>query len=138
VVLPWAGGALLLLAAVFAAHSWWATRGWVQAQATVTENVESFAPGGGILYRPRLRFRTREGQIVLVLSRRGSDDVEFEAGKAVPVIYRAADPQSATIATVWRIYTVAIWLAFLGTVSFDVGLVLRRTRTADSGPRPGA
>jgi hypothetical protein len=125
-VLPWAGGFLLVVALGFAAHIWWVSRPLVRARATVTENVAAFAPGGGILYRPRLRFRTATGEIVLVLSRCGDDDIEFAAGKAVPVRYPVGDPQDAIIATVWRVYFVAWVVGIVGAALFDLGLVVAR------------
>ena len=126
-VFPWAGGILLGMAAGFTAHSWLSTRGLVAAEATVTENVASLASGGGIVYTPRLRFRAADGAVVLVLIRRGGDDIEFPAGKTVPVLYPRNDPQRAVIATPMRVYSTAVWLALTGVVMFDVGLVLRRT-----------
>ena len=133
--LPWLGGGLLALAALSALSSWRSTLGLIRTPATVADNFEEFATGGGILYRPRLRFRTPEGQLVLVVSHRGSDEIEYEAGAVVPVLYPAGDPQAAIIATTWRVYTVAIWLAVIGTVLVDIGLVIRRTRVLNDGPR---
>jgi hypothetical protein len=124
--LPWAGGLFLVVALGFAAHTWWVSRPLVRARAMVTENVAAFAPGGGILYYPRLRFRTGSGEIVLVLSRRGDDDIEFAAGKVVPVRYPVGDPQEAAIATVWRVYFVAWVLGIVGAALFDAGLVVAR------------
>ncbi len=97
----------------------------VHADATVTENVSSFAPEGGVLYYPRLRFRTKEGELEQVVSRVGTDYVRFPAGDDLPVMYPVGRPEQAEVATVRRVYFVAIVLGVLGVVLFDWGLILR-------------
>jgi hypothetical protein len=123
--LPRAGVLLLALAAISAGHSWWSDRAQLHATATVTENVATFAPGGGVSYTPRLRFRTPSGEIQQVLAAPGSSDAEFAPGASVPVAWPAGEPLHAGIATPWRVYRAAIWLAILGTVLFDLGWLLR-------------
>ena len=123
--LPRLGGLLLALAVLFAVHSWWLSRGLLHATATVTENVAAFAPGGGVLYHPRLRFRTPAGVSVQVLAAPGRSEPEFAAGTSLPVAWPAGDPQQAFIATAWRVYGTTIWLAILGTILFDLGWILR-------------
>jgi hypothetical protein len=123
-VLPWLGGALLLLALGFGLRSWNATRSRLKATATVTDNAASFAPAGGILYFPRIRFRTADGDIVQVLTTRGDEDAEFAAGEQVPVLYAANNPQDAVIATRWRIYKTAIVFAIAGVIVVDLGLLM--------------
>jgi hypothetical protein len=123
--LPRLGVLLLALAAVFAVHSWWRDRALLHATAAVTENVATFAPGGGVSYTPRLRFRTPGGEIAQVLVGPGGSEAEFAPGAAVPVAWPAGEPQLAAIATAWRVYRAAIWLGILGTVFFDVGWLMR-------------
>ena len=135
-VLPWVGGLLLLMAAGFGAHSWMFARGRVRAIATITENVSGFAKEGGVIYIPRFRFRARSGELVTVMARSGSEDIEFAAGETVPVLYRAGDPQGAVIATAWRAYHAAIVLGLWGVALFDLGWALRgivRRRIAGLG-----
>jgi hypothetical protein len=134
---PWAGAwlprigvALLLIAAAFAARSWLFARSLQRSIATVTENVSTFAPQGGVIYLPRLRFRTPAGETVQVTASSGIDEVEFAAGETVPVLYPAANPRAAIIATVWRAYHAAIVFALWGVLLFDVGFVLRRLSSA--------
>lgn len=123
--LPLVGGGLLLLAAVFWGRSWMVTRGRVRTVATVTENASSFAKQGGVVYTPRLRFQLPTGEWMLVEAGPGSEDIEYEAGETVPVMYRAGDPHGAVIATVWRVYSVAIVLGLWGTALFDLGWAVR-------------
>ena len=124
-VLPSVGVLLLLMAAGFGVHSWMSTRGRVRSMATITENVSGFAKEGGVLYAPRFRFRTASGELVTVLAASGSDEIEFAAGEAVPVLYRAGDPQGAVISTVWRVYYGAIVLGLWGAALFDLGWAMR-------------
>ena len=125
-VLPWVGGVMLMLAVGFAGHSWNWARQRVREQATVVENVAAFAPGGGVVYSPRVRFRTGEGELVELVSGPAENDADFTPGEIVPVLYVAGDAKDAVIATKWRLYFWAIWFAIVGTVLFDVGLVVRR------------
>ena len=133
---PWVGGALLLIAAAFAAHSWRFAHSRIRATATITENVSAFAKEGGILYYPRLRFRTANGEIVHVVAGPGTEDIDFPAGETVPVLYTAGDPQGAIIATAWRAYHAASVFGLWGTALFDLGWALRvmtRRRSLRSG-----
>lgn len=115
----------MLAALGFAANSWRFVHQRVRATATVTENVSAFAKEGGVLYYPRFRFNTANGELVQVLATSGSDEIEFPAGDTVPVLYLAGDPQGAVISTAMRVYAMAIWLGLLGIVVFDLGWVLR-------------
>lgn len=124
-ILPWVGGLLLLVAAVSGLVSWNAIRTKIRATATVTENVSVLSPHDGVLYSPRLRFRLPNGELFQVLAKEASDEAEFPAGSDVPVLYPAGHPEQAVIATVWRIYWVAILLGVFGVILFDAGLLLR-------------
>jgi hypothetical protein len=124
-VLPWLGGALVVMAAVFALHSWNFVRTQQRASATVTEDVEVIVPKAGVLYSPRLRFRDAGGALVQVVVQPGSDEIEFAAGETVPVLYPAGHAERAMIGTAWRMYPAAIVLAVVGVVLFDVGFLLR-------------
>ncbi|MGA8940912.1 MAG: DUF3592 domain-containing protein [Acidobacteriaceae bacterium] len=123
--LPPVGMVLVTIAGVFALHSWMFARTRVRATATITENVSSFGPKGGVVYTPRFRFRLPDNELVMVQAAHGSDDIDFPAGEQVPVLYRAGDPQGAIIATVWLAYEGAIVFGALGAVLFDLGWVLR-------------
>ena len=125
-VLVRGGGLLLVLAIGFAGHSWGWARHRVRSEATVVENVAQFAPGGGEVYAPRIRFRDGKGELVQLLSGPAKSDAEFDPGEIVPVLYVTGDEKDAVIATVWRLYFWAILFGVLGIVLFDVGLVMRR------------
>jgi hypothetical protein len=121
-----AGLLLLVLAAAFALLSWNFARHRIRATGVVTENVATFAPSGGVVYAPRIRFRAQDGTTLQPILGPASDDPEFTPGTVVPVLYLPGQPQTAFIATVGRAYTAAIWLGVWGVVLLDAGLILKR------------
>jgi hypothetical protein len=126
---PWAGGLCLALAAGFGLHSWLSVRDLMHAQATVIENAATQAADGTVTYATHLRFRLPTGQIVTFTDSVHSsqdDDPSFPAGTTVAIAYPAANPQAATIATVWRVYSLAIVFAVFGIIFVDLGIILRR------------
>ncbi len=124
-ILTWLGAILLVLAAVFAAHSWYGTRPYQRATATVTENIAEMTPHDGVLYHPHLRFRAPDETLIQVIVKEGTPEVEFSTGTDLPVQYPAAEPSRAVIATVWRIYSIGITFAIVGAIFFDIGYLLR-------------
>ena len=125
---PWIGAVLLLLAAAFGLPQWRFAHSGVRVPATIVENVPNFIKGGGIDYYPRFRFRDAQGNLIQVLSPKGSDDPEFIPGDTIPAIYPQGNPQGAIIVSTWRTYHVAILLGIFGIALFDLGLVLGRLR----------
>jgi hypothetical protein len=121
-----AGLLLLALSAAFALHSWNFARHHIRTTGVVTENVATFAPGGGVVYTPRIRFRAGDGTTLQPVLGPASDEPEFTPGTAVPVLYPPGQPQSAVIATTGRAYTAAIWFGVWGVVLLDAGLILKR------------
>jgi hypothetical protein len=121
---PWlliAGVVLLMVAAGF----WWRERTWSwlepHATATITEDTAQQDAQGNVNYFPHFRFRLPDGEIVQVVSKKGSGSPAFDAGDVVPARYSAKDPEDATIETIWRVYTASIVLGVLGTILFDMG-----------------
>lgn len=124
-LLPLTGIALMLLAAVLALRDWRYLHAHVRATATVEENVVSIAPKGGLIYTPRLCFRLEDGRLVHVLGKASADEPDEPTGTILPVMYPAGDPAHATVATVWKVYSIAIVLGVLGVAIFDFGWILR-------------
>ena len=121
---PAIGVVLLLLGAGFWAHEWRWSHSAEHATATVTEMEARQDAQGQVFYYPHFRFRLPGGEIVQVVSSIGRKPDAFSAGEQVPVMYHAADPQQAAIATKGHVYAVAIILGVLGAVLFDLGAVL--------------
>jgi hypothetical protein len=123
---PWLGGALMLIATAFALHSFAFARTQQRSLATVTENIATFAPEGGVIYAPRLRFRTTAGDLVQIQITTGSrSEPAFQPGETLPVLYPPTHPEQAILATPWRAYRAAIIFAVLGIILFDIGFLLR-------------
>jgi len=128
-VFPWAGALLLTLAAGFALHSWLLLRNGIGAEATITDNVAVQSAEGTVLYQAHARFRLPSGELVTFtdpIQSSQNDGPVFATGTVVPVVYPAGRPTSATIATTWRVYFLAIIFGVLGVVFVDLGIVLRR------------
>lgn len=119
----WAGLALLGLAACFWLHEWRWSHAAKHAMGTVTEMEARQDDQGQIIYYPHFRFALPDGQIMHSVGIAGAQDA-FSAGQQVPVIYLAADPGRASIATTRQIFGLSIGLAVIGTVLFDLGAVL--------------
>jgi hypothetical protein len=130
----WSGLVLLALAAGFWAHEWTWSHAAVRASGTVVELEGRMDAQGELKYFPRVRFRDKSGAWVQATSRVGGDADAFGAGDAVPVVYRAGDPQDAEIATKTRVYFVAIVLGVLGVILFDLGAALWVMRRREVSP----
>jgi hypothetical protein len=118
----------LVLCAIFAAHTWWTFRSFARISATVTENVSTQNAQGEVVSVTHLRFQLPGGRIVNFIDPVRSDDPSFATGEVVPVIYPAQSPESAQVATVWRLYFLACVLGIIGIVLADIGLILGRVR----------
>lgn len=126
--LPPLGAILLALAALSALWVWNGTRPQLRAQATVTENTATQMPDGSILYTTHLRFRLPNGRLSEFndpVTSTDSDDPDFDSGKVIPVLYPPGHPESARVATIGRLYRLAIILGLIGAVFFDIGTILR-------------
>ncbi len=115
-----------MLCAVFAAHTWWTFRTFVRIPATVTENVSTQDARGEVVSVTHLRFQLPGGRIVNFIDPVRSEDPSFATGEIVPVIYPVHSPESARVATVWRLYFVACVLGIIGILLADIGLILGR------------
>lgn len=122
-LLLWAGVGLLALAAVFWLHEWRWSHAAQHASGVITEMEARQDDQGQVLYYPHFRFRLPDGQVMHSVGIAGAQD-DFTPGQQVPVIYRAADPGRASIATTRQIFGLSIALAVIGTVIFDMGAVL--------------
>jgi hypothetical protein len=127
-LLPWIGGALLVLAAVSAANTWWTFKSWFRTEAVVTENSASQDAKGDVLYVTHLRFRLPSGQMVTFIDPSTStdpDDPALPTAAVTAVVYPAGHPESARIGSISRLYKTAIILGVLGVVFFDIGIIFR-------------
>jgi hypothetical protein len=135
-VMPAIGAVLMTVALGLAAGRWWAQRPLVKVQGTITENVSEFAPQGGVVLLPRVRFRNERGDLMTVVTRESKSweafGLGFDVGQVVPVVYPNGQPAHAMIAIWWRWYAWAVWVGTLGVLVFDIGWVARKTRPSGS------
>ena len=122
-LLLWSGFGLLALAAVFGLHEWHWSHAAHHATGVITEMEARQDDQGQVIYYPHFRFQLPDGQIMQSVGIAGAQD-DFAPGQKVPVIYRADDPERASIATTRQIFGLSIALAVIGTVIFDIGAVL--------------
>ena len=136
-IFPGLGLGLLFLAALFACKSWWGTLPEIMASATVTENTANQTTDGTVIYTSHLRFRLPSGEMATLadpVTSNDPDDPDLSTSAVVPVLYPPGHPERARVATIGRLYKVALILGILGVVIFDVGLIfrLRQNRRARS------
>ncbi|QMV17572.1 DUF3592 domain-containing protein [Granulicella sp. 5B5] len=138
--LPWIGGVLMALAALSAANTWWTFKSWPRAEAVVTETSASQDAMGNVTYATHLRFRLPSGQLVTFtdpVTSTDPDDPDLPTAATVPVAYPSGLPGSARIASIGRLYRLAIVLGILGIAFFDVGLISRlRLKKSQAGLSP--
>jgi hypothetical protein len=79
------------------------------------------------LQRPRIRFRTKTGEIVTIDGQFFTAAKRFTIGQPVPVVYKATDPMQARVALFvdnWIGPTIA---AVIGLAGIAGGLLVRRS-----------
>jgi hypothetical protein len=115
------GVVLLLIGGGFWLHEYARSRTVQHTEGVVIELQASQDGQGNVHYAPRVRFRLPSGELVQFVSGVSGNSPAFQAGEAVPVLYRGDQPQDAEIGTHWRVYKASIITGVLGMVFFDVG-----------------
>lgn len=87
-------------------------------------------------YRPRVRFRTEDGDIVTFTGQLATSSPRFAVGAQVPVVFRAAKPTEARLATFTDNWLGASIAAVVGLVGLAGGFLVRRSLRRDLA-RPG-
>lgn len=93
--------------------------------------------GDSMRYRPRVRFRTPNGNIITIEGQLTGTSKRFEVGAEVPVIYPRLEPAKARLNTYVDNWLGATIAAIVGLVSFVAGLFIRRAVARDTA-RTGA
>ena len=90
--------------------------------------------GDATLYRPRVRFETAAGDIVTFHGQLATPARRFAVGAKVPIIYPAANPQAARIATFADNWLGVVAAFVVGALAYVAGLFIRRAaRRAPGG-----
>jgi len=77
-------------------------------------------------YRPRVRFRTANGDIITVSGQLAASSKRFPEGTQVPVVYKVSKPTEARIATFTDNWLGATIAAIVGLVGIAGGYLVRR------------
>jgi hypothetical protein len=88
-------------------------------------------------YRPKVRFRSQNGEEVVFVSHAGFGQAAYRQGEAVEVLYDPADPHSAEINGFWSLWLGPTLIGLIGLVPLLVGVGiwvwLSRLRAPASG-----
>jgi hypothetical protein len=120
------GAGCLLLGAYLS----WVNLSFARDSVHTTGEVVSYFENrqdGEVKYRPRVRFRTATGEIVTTSGQLATGSKRFAVGAQVPVVYRAAKPTEARIATFTDNWLGACIAAVVGAVGMAGGLLVRRS-----------
>lgn len=77
-------------------------------------------------YRPRIRFRTANGDIITISGQLAAGTKRFAEGTRVPVVYKATKPTEARIALFTDNWLGASIAAVIGLVGIAGGYLVRR------------
>lgn len=119
--IPIAIGSLLTLAAGgFAWRSFRRMFTWSSASGTVQRVEEESGRQGQRMFRPAVRFLTRDGREVSFLSEVATSHRGYRVGASVRVWYDAQDPERAEIASFSRLWLPVVALLFFAGAFFLV------------------
>ena len=107
----------------------WQTVSFAQGTARATGEVVSYLEsrdGDGMRYRPRVRFRTADGDIITVGSQVAGSSKRFEIGTQVPMIYKVSKPTDARLALFTDNWLAACIALLVGAVGITGGVLVRR------------
>jgi hypothetical protein len=117
----------------------------VTAPGVVIENVVEERVGSdhsiSRTYRPKVRFRSPNGEEVIFVSHTGFGQPAYRQDDAVEVLYDPADPHSAEVKSFWSLWLGPILVSLIGLVPLLVGVGLwvwlsRRRAPASGGGSP--
>jgi hypothetical protein len=119
------GVGCLLLAGYLA----WQTLSFAQDTARASGEVVSYLENhedGQVKFRPRVRFRTENGDIITVSGQLSAASKRFALGTQVPMVYKLAKPTEARIALFTDNWLGACVALLVGAVGIAGGLLVRR------------
>ena len=114
------GGLFTLAAACVAFRSLRRLFTWGSASGTVHRVDEVSGRQGQRMFRPAVRFMTRDGREVSVLSEVATSHGGYRVGESVRILYDVRDPEHAEIASFMRLWFPVVVLLFFAGVFFFV------------------
>jgi hypothetical protein len=119
------GAGCLLLGAYLS----WQTLSFAQDAERTTGEVVGYhevKEGDETRYRPRVRFKTANGDIITISGQMAAGSKRFAEGTQVPMVYQASKPTEARIALFTDNWLGAAIAAVIGLVGMAGGFLVRR------------
>src|SRR5262245_12143752 len=107
----------------------WQTLSFAQDAERTTGEVVAYQQakdGTDTTYRPRVRFKTRHGDIITVTGQLAAKSKRFPEGTQVPVVYKTSKPTEARIALFTDNWLGATLAAVIGLAGLAGGFLVRR------------
>jgi len=107
----------------------WQTLSFARDTARATGEVVSYheiRDGDDVRFRPRVRFRTADGDIITVGGQVSAASQRFAIGTQVPMVYKIAKPTEARIALFIDNWLGACVALLVGAVGIAGGWLVRR------------
>ena len=94
----------------------------IEAQGTVVELVrERSGNNNSYNYKPVVKYKTSEGKMIEFTSTTGSNPASYSVDEKVPVLYLAAEPQSAKIKSFFSLWGAVLIVGGFGSIFFLIG-----------------
>ena len=107
----------------------WQTLSFAQDAERTTGEVVGYhetRDGDETRYRPRIRFRTANGDIITVSGQLAAGSKRFAEGTQVPMVYKVSKPTEARVALFTDNWLGATLAAVIGLVGLAGGWLVRR------------
>ena len=107
----------------------WQTLSFAQDAQRATGEVVGYhetKDGDATRYRPRVRFRTANGDIITISGQLAADSKRFAEGTQVPVVYKTSKPTEARIASFTDNWLGASIAGVIGLAGIAGGFLVRR------------
>jgi hypothetical protein len=107
----------------------WQTLSFAQDAQRATGEVVGYhetRDGSDTRYRPRVRFRTANGDIITISGQLAAGSKRFAEGTQVPIVYKVSKPTEARIALFTDNWLGACIAALVGLVGIAGGYLVRK------------
>ena len=129
--------ALGLVCLLLGGYLGWQTLSFSEGAVSATGEVVSYQQvkdGGDTRYRPRVRFKSYNGDIITFTGQMAYTSERYAVGTQLPVMYREDKPVEARIAKFFDNWLGAAVAVVVGVLCFIGGIFLRRATRAAATP----